>query len=154
MQPSKLLTEASVLASLRAGSKEHVLEQIARALGAQHGLDSQPIFEGLKEREQFGSTSVGHGIAIPHAKLPNIDRIFGFFARLEKPVDFDALDEEPVDLLFALVAPENAGVDHLRTLANVARLLRDPVMAGKLRGATDAAALYTLLTGAERSHAA
>lgn len=154
MQTSDLLSEHSVLSSLRVSGKDHAFEQIARAIGSLHGLDAKRIFQALREREQLGSTGVGAGIAIPHAKLPSLERIVGFFARLEKPIDFAALDEEPVDLMFVLVAPEAAGADHLRALANVARLLRDPVMAEKLRGTTEPTALYTLLVGAERSHAA
>jgi len=154
MKLKGLLGEASIAASLRVSSKDQAFEHIARAISKLHGVDEKRLFEGLREREQLGSTGVGNGIAIPHAKLASVDRILGFFARLEKPIEFDAIDEEPVDLLFVLIAPENAGADHLRALAHVARMLRDADMAEKLRATTDPAAIYTLLSEAERSQAA
>lgn len=154
MPLSELVTEATIHGSLRAGTKAQAFDLIARRIGSIYQLDSGRILSGLNEREELGTTSVGHGIAIPHAKLPNIQRIIGFFARLERPIAFGALDEEPVDLIFALIAPEHAGADHLRALANVARILRNPVMAANLRATTEVAALYTLLVRAERSHAA
>ena len=100
------------------------------------------------------STGIGHGIAIPHGKLAKVDRLFGLFARLEKPIDFEALDGEPVDLVFLLVAPEAAGADHLKALARVARVLRDPATTQKLRAARDADAMYAVLTQTPTSNAA
>ncbi len=99
----------------------------------------------MQQREKLGSTGVGNGIAIPHGKLPKLDRLFGVFARLERPVDFEALDGQPVDLVFLLLAPEAAGADHLKALARVARLLRDSEVARKLRDSRDAEALYAVL---------
>ncbi len=104
------------------------------------------MFEVLMQREKLGSTGVGNGIAIPHGKLPNLGKLFGLFARLDRPVDFEALDGQPVDLVFLLLAPETAGADHLKALARVARLLRDPDVARKLRDSRDAEALYAVLT--------
>jgi PTS system nitrogen regulatory IIA component len=97
------------------------------------------------QREKLGSTGVGNGIAIPHGKLPNLAKLFGLFARLERPVDFEALDGQPVDLVFLLLAPAGAGADHLKALARVARLLRDPDIASKLRDSRDAEAIYAVL---------
>ena len=100
----------------------------------------------MLQREKLGSTGVGNGIAIPHGKLPKLDKLFGLFARLDRPIDFDALDGQPVDLIFLLLAPEAAGADHLKALARVARLLRDPHVANKLRESRDAEALFAVLT--------
>ena len=109
------------------------------------GQNERAIFEILLQREKLGSTGVGNGIAIPHGKLPKLGKLFGLFARLDRPVDFEALDGQPVDLVFLLLAPEGAGADHLKALARVARLLRDPEVARKLRDSRDAEALYAVL---------
>ena len=111
-------------------------------------------FEVLTERERLGSTGLGAGIAIPHGKLPELRRLHGFFARLERPIDFAAVDDRPVDLIFALLAPENAGADHLKALARISRLLRSAAICGKLRGTDNADALYALLTDGSASAAA
>jgi PTS system nitrogen regulatory IIA component len=108
----------------------------------------------LLERERLGTTGVGNGIAIPHGKLPGLRQLYGLFARLETPIDFDAVDEQPVDLIFLLLAPEAAGADHLKALARVSRLLRDRAVCEKLRGADQADAMYALLTESAASHAA
>ena len=102
-------------------------------------------FDALQERESLGPTGVGNGVAIPHGKLPKLGNVFGLFARLERPVDFEALDGQPVDLVFLLLAPEGAGADHLKALARVARLLRDPETARKLRASNGAEAIYAVL---------
>ncbi|MES1155796.1 MAG: PTS sugar transporter subunit IIA, partial [Pseudorhodoplanes sp.] len=103
------------------------------------------VFETLLQREKLGSTGIGHGIAIPHGKLSKLERLFGLFARLDRPIDFESLDGQPVDLIFLLLAPEGAGADHLKALARVARLLRDPDTASKLRDSRDADAIYAVL---------
>src|SRR5205814_8656466 len=103
------------------------------------------IFESLWQRERLGSTGIGEGIAIPHGKLPGLDHLFGLVARLERPIDFEALDGQPVDIIFLLLAPEGAGADHLKALARVARALREPEVARKLRNSHDADALYAVL---------
>jgi PTS system nitrogen regulatory IIA component len=108
----------------------------------------------LIERERLGTTGVGNGIAIPHGKLSNLDRLYGLFARLERPVDFNAIDEKPVDLIFLLLAPETAGADHLKALARVSRLLRDASICEKLRGTETSDALYALLTQSMEHRAA
>lgn len=149
-----LITPRSILANLRAGSKKQTLQELARKAAEVTGQHERAIFDVLVERERLGTTGVGHGIAIPHGKLPNLDHVFGVFARLERPIDFDAIDEQPVDLIFLLLAPETAGADHLKALARVSRLLRDAAMCEKLRGSDSADAIYALLTQSEASHAA
>ena len=118
------------------------------------GLHERAIFDVLMEREKLGTTGVGNGIAIPHGKLANLDRLYGLFARLENPIDFQSIDEQPVDLIFLLLAPETAGADHLKALARVSRLLRDQVACEKLRGTDDGEALFALLTESSATQAA
>lgn len=149
-----LISPRSIIANLRAGSKKQALQELARKAAEVTGQHERTIFDVLLERERLGTTGVGHGIAIPHGKLSSLDRVYGFFARLERPVDFDAIDEQPVDLMFLLLAPESAGADHLKALARVSRLLRDGSMCEKLRGSDNADAIYALLTQTEASHAA
>ena len=150
----ELITPASIIANLRAGNKKQALQELARKASDLTGQHERMIFDVLLERERLGTTGVGQGIAIPHGKLANLDRVYGLFARLERPIDFDAIDEQPVDLMFLLLAPEQAGADHLKALARVSRLLRDHAVCEKLRGSTSADALYALLTQTEASHAA
>jgi PTS system nitrogen regulatory IIA component len=149
-----LIAPDAIVPNLRANSKKQVLQELARRAAEVAGAPERAVFEVLLERERLGTTGVGHGIAIPHGKLPELDRVHGLFARLEKPVDFDAIDEQPVDLLFLLLAPEQAGADHLKALARVSRLLRDGSLCEKLRGADSADAIYALLTHQEASRAA
>jgi nitrogen PTS system EIIA component len=130
---------------LKVNSKKQLLQELAARAAELSGQSERTILEILQQREKLGSTGVGNGIAIPHGKLAKLDRLFGLFARLDRPIDFEALDDQPVDLVFLLLAPENAGADHLKALARVARLLRDPETARKLRGSRDAEALYTVL---------
>jgi PTS system nitrogen regulatory IIA component len=149
-----LITPKSIIPNLRAGSKKQALQELARKAAELTGQHERAVFDVLLERERLGTTGVGHGIAIPHGKLQGLDRVHGLFARLERPVDFDAIDEQPVDLIFLLLAPEAAGADHLKALARVSRLLRDGSMCERLRGADSADALYALLTHQETSNAA
>lgn len=148
-----LITPHAILPSLKAGSKKQALQDMARKASELTGQHERAIFDVLLERERLGTTGVGHGIAIPHGKLSNLDRVHGVFARLERPIDFDAIDEQPVDLIFLLLAPDHAGADHLKALARVSRLLRDQSMCEKLRGSDSADAIYALLTQHEASHA-
>ncbi len=143
---SDLLAPGAVLSSLKVNSKKQAIQELAEKAAELTGLPEREIFETLLQRERLGSTGVGSGIAIPHGKLPKIGRLFGLFARLDRPIDFDSLDSEPVDLVFLLLAPEAAGADHLKALARVARVLRDPQTAAKLRATRDATALHALLT--------
>ena len=112
------------------------------------------MIDALIEREGLGPTGVGQGIALPHARLSGVDRVCGLFLRLEKAINFDAVDRQPVDLVFALVAPEDAGVEHLKALALVSRTLRDPAICAKLRANSDAATLHTILTELQATQAA
>jgi nitrogen PTS system EIIA component len=154
MDLSDVITPEAILPSLKANSKKQVLQAIAEKAAAMTGVEERDIFDTLNKREKLGSTGVGGGIAIPHGKLAKLDQIFGMFARLPKPIDFEALDETPVDLIFLLLAPESAGADHLKALARVARLFREPGIAGKLRASSDASALYAVLTESAADHAA
>ncbi len=147
-----LITPQAILANLKASSKKQALQDMARRAAELTGQHERAVFDVLLERERLGTTGVGHGIAIPHGKLPNLDRVQGVFARLERPIDFDAIDDQPVDLIFLLLAPEHAGADHLKALARVSRLLRDQGMCEKLRGSDSADAIYALLTQQETSH--
>ncbi|HYE00662.1 MAG TPA: PTS IIA-like nitrogen regulatory protein PtsN [Alphaproteobacteria bacterium] len=149
-----LITPRAILPSLRATSKKQALQELAKRASELTGQHERGVFDVLLERERLGTTGVGHGIAIPHGKLASLDRVYGVFARLERPIDFDAIDEQPVDLLFLLLAPEAAGADHLKALARVSRLLRDQAVCEKLRGCTTADAIYAVLTQTEASHAA
>ena len=141
-----LIKPDAVISTLKANSKKQVIQALAESAAEATGIDERQIFETLLQREKLGSTAVGGGIAIPHGKLPNLERIFGLFARLTKPIDFEALDDQPVDLVFLLLAPEGAGADHLKALAQIARLFREPGVVGKLRASSDKAALYEVLT--------
>ena len=154
MELVDLLTPESVISKLHATSKKQALQEIARRAAEITGLNERTIFDVLLERERLGSTGVGGGIAIPHGKLPDLTRLYGLFARLERSIEFDAIDERPVDLIFVLLAPEAAGADHLKALARVSRLLRDRSVCEKLRGSETPEALYALLTEPAASHAA
>lgn len=135
-----------VLADLRAGSKKQVLADLAKAAAEIAGVHERVIFDILVERERLGSTGLGNGIAIPHGRIPGITRVYELFARLGTPVDFEALDNQPVDLIYLLLAPSDAGADHLKALARVSRLLRDGPTCAKLRGSDSEAALTSVLT--------
>lgn len=141
-----LISPHAILPNLKAGNKKQALQEMARKASELTGQHERAIFDVLLERERLGTTGVGHGIAIPHGKLSSLDRVHGVFARVERPIDFDAIDEQPVDLIFLLLAPEQAGADHLKALARVSRLLRDQSMCEKLRGAQSGDAMYALLT--------
>ncbi|WP_026784977.1 PTS IIA-like nitrogen regulatory protein PtsN [Pleomorphomonas koreensis] len=149
-----LLVIEAILPRLKAATKKQALQEMAAKAATLTRRDERDIFETLMQREKLGSTGVGHGVAIPHGKLPGLDRLVGVFALLDKPIDFDSLDGEPVDVMFLLLAPESAGADHLKALARIARVLRDDETAAKLRAADDAAAMYALLTDNVRSDAA
>jgi len=145
MDLSDLISRDAVLAGLKAKSKKQVIQELSSKAAELTGLTEREIFDTLLQRERLGSTGVGHGMAIPHGKLNRLDKLVGLFARLDKPIDFDALDDEPVDLVFLLLAPENAGADHLKALARIARQLRDTSVISQLRETSDAEELYTIL---------
>ncbi len=154
MDLSDLVSQKSIMPSLKAGSKKQLLQLLAEKASQVTGLSERDVFDTIMQREKLGSTGVGNGIAIPHGKLKNVKNITGIFARLETPVDFEALDDEPVDLVFMLLAPETAGADHLKALSRIARILREADMVKKLRATKDAAALFAFLTEQPNSHAA
>lgn len=146
MELEDLVRPEGVLAHLKVTSKKQALQELAARAAALTGVSERSIFETLLERERLGSTGVGQGIAIPHGKLGEMDRLHGLFARLDTPIDFESVDDQPVDLIFLLLAPESAGADHLKALARVSRLLRNGAVVEKLRATDDAAALYAILT--------
>ena len=150
----EFLSPEAVLPALRVNAKKQALHEIAAHASSLTALEERPIFESLWQRERLGSTGIGDGIAIPHGKLPGLDHLFGLVARLERPIDFEALDGQPVDIIFLLLAPEGAGADHLKALARVARVLRDPGTPERIRGTRDAAALYAVMTQTSAPRAA
>jgi nitrogen PTS system EIIA component len=154
MEISDLIEPRAVVATLRAANKKQALQEIARRASEITGEPERAIFDVLIERERLGTTGVGSGIAIPHGKLSALKRLYGVFARLEKPIDFESIDGQPVDLIFLLLAPGGAGADHLKALARVSRLLRDRAICEKLRGSDSPEALYALLTENAQSDAA
>src|SRR6476659_10598380 len=145
MPTTDLVSPNAIIPALKVNGKKQALQEIAAKAAVLTGQSEKAILEILLQREKLGSTGVGNGVAIPHGKLAKLGNVFGLFARLERPVDFEALDGQPVDLIFLLLAPEGAGADHLKALARVARLLRDPEIARKLRESRDAEALYAVL---------
>lgn len=141
-----IVAPAAIIPALKVSDKKQALAELASRAAKLSGLDERAIFETLFQRESLGSTGIGQGIAIPHGKLAKLDHLFGVFARLDRPIDFGALDGQPVDLMFLLLAPEGAGADHLKALARIARLMRDPEIASKLRQSRDAESIYAVLT--------
>ena len=154
MEIVDLLSPDAVLPALKASGKKQLLQELAHHAARLTQLPERRIFETLIERERLGSTGMGQGIAIPHGRLAGLSHIVGLFARLEMPVGYEAVDEQPVDLVFLLLAPETAGADHLKALARISRLLREGSAVEKLRASKDAAALYAVLTEEAASHAA
>jgi PTS system nitrogen regulatory IIA component len=154
MTLTDLVAPNAILPALKVNAKKQAIQELAARAAALTGQNERAILEVLLQREKLGSTGVGNGVAIPHGKLPKLGRLFGLFARLERPIDFEALDEQPVDLIFLLLAPEAAGADHLKALARVARLLRDPDNAKRLRESRDADAIYAVLAMPPASSAA
>lgn len=154
MDLGDLISPEGVIPSLKSKSKKQVLQELATRAADLTEIDQREIFDTLLQRERLGSTGVGNGIAIPHGKIASMDKIVCLFARLDEPIDFDSVDGEPVDLIFLLLAPEGAGADHLKALAHISRLLREPDATEKLRGSADKTALYSLLTEPAASHAA
>jgi PTS system nitrogen regulatory IIA component len=154
MDLGDILAKEGVIPSLAAKSKKQALLELSERAGELTGTTSREIIDCLMQRERLGSTGLGRGIAVPHVKLRNLSRIHCLFARLKAPIDFDALDGEPVDLVFLLLAPEHASGDHLKALARISRLLREPKTLEQLRSARDRSALYGVLTAPATSHAA
>lgn len=135
-------------------SKKRLFHDLSELAGGACGLAPAEALNALQERESLGPTGVGKGVALPHARIGGLDRVCGVFLRLEKPVDFDAVDRQPVDLVFALFAPQGSGVDHLKALARVSRTLRDPAICAKLRSTDNPSALYAIITDQTATKAA
>ena len=154
MPLTDIVAPNAIVPALKVNNKKQALQELARRAAELSGQNERAILEVLLQRERLGSTAVGSGVAIPHGKLPTLNRLFGLFARLERAIDFEALDNQKVDLVFLLLAPESAGADHLKALARVARLLRDPEIARKLRESRDVDAIYGVLKLAPASSAA
>lgn len=154
MDLSDLIEASAVMPALKANSKKQLLQLLAEKAADITGIPEREIFDTILQRERLGSTGVGNGIAIPHGKLPGVKQITGVFAQLVTPVDFEALDDQPVDLVFLLLAPEGAGADHLKALSRIARVLRNADIVAKIRGTKDAAAIHSFLSEAPASHAA
>lgn len=154
MSLDDLLSPDAIAPSLKAGGKKQALQDLAARAGKLAGLPERLVFDTLLQREHLGSTGLGQGVAVPHGRVAGLERMFGYFARLEKPIAFDAVDDEPVDLIFLLLGPESAGADHLKALARVARVFRSQGVAAKLRATADRDALYAVLTQAAAPNAA
>lgn len=154
MELSTILKPDAVRVVSHLSSKKRLFQDLGELSAAVYGLKEAEVVDALQERESLGPTGVGQGVALPHARLKGLDQVAGLFLRLEKPLDFDSIDRQPVDLVFALFAPEEAGVDHLKALALVSRTLRDQGVCQKLRANTDPAILHAVLTEAPASRAA
>ena len=148
------LSPEAVVTGLRVAGKKQALQELSAQAGRLTGLDQRLVFEALLQRERLGSTGIGEGVAIPHGKMPGLQHMFGLVARLERPIDFEALDSQPVDILFLLLAPEAAGADHLKALARVARALREPSVLERIRAVRDPNAVYAILAQASTPQAA
>ena len=154
MDLAKLLTPGSVRVLSHATSKKRLFQELAEVAAAAWKLPAGPALDGLLERESLGPTGVGQGIALPHARIEGLDRIVGVFVRLERPLDYDSVDRQPVDLVFALFAPRDSGVDHLKALALVSRTMRDAATCTKLRANADPLKLHAILTESRAPQAA
>jgi PTS system nitrogen regulatory IIA component len=149
-----LLDRQTIIANMRATSKKQALQELAARAAHVTGQHERAIFDTLLERERLGSTGVGRGVAIPHGKLAGLDQVAGVFAKCDRPIDFDAIDDQPVDLIFLLLAPEGAGADHLKALARVSRLLRDDGLCRKLRGCDNADGILAVVNENANANAA
>ncbi|MBV1896529.1 MAG: PTS sugar transporter subunit IIA [Rhodobacteraceae bacterium] len=154
MELTDILKPEAVKVLSAASSKKRLFQDIGDLAQNAYMLDAANTVEALLERENLGPTGVGHGVALPHARLPNLDAIAGIFVMLEKPIDFGSIDRQPIDIAFALFAPENAGVEHLKALALVSRTLREPSLCAKLRANLDATTLYAILAESQSVQAA
>lgn len=154
MDLTTILKPAAVKVVGSLTSKKRLFHELGDIAAGAYGISAAKAVDALLERESLGPTGVGHGVALPHARLDSIDRVCGVFLRIERPLDFDSVDRQPVDLVFALFAPEDAGVDHLKALALVSRTMRDGSLCAKLRANDDAATLHAMLTEAPRIQAA
>jgi len=154
MTINEILTPESVRSISTVSSKKRLFQELAEQAAASYGLPQSVVLEALQERENLGPTGVGQGVALPHARLDELDKVVAVFLRLDKPVDFEASDRQPVDLFFCLLAPTNAGVEHLKALALVSRTMRMSQVCAKLRANDHPMTLFTILTDLESSKAA
>ena len=154
MELSKLLMPGAVRFIGQLTGKKRLFQELGEIAAQAYALNASVATDGLQERESLGATGVGHGIALPHARLDDLDRIVAVFLRMDKPLDYDSVDRQPVDLIFGLFAPKESGVDHLKALALVSRTMRDPGVCAKLRANTDPAKLHAILTEARTMQAA
>lgn len=154
MDLSTILKPEAVKVISAASSKKRLLHDLGDLAASAYALDVTTVVDALQDRESLGPTGVGHGVALPHARLDGLDKVSGAFVLLEKPVDFEAVDRQPVDIAFALFAPKEAGVEHLKALALVSRTLRESSICAKLRANHDAQTLFTILTEAQKVQAA
>lgn len=154
MQLSTIVQPSAVRTLAHCTSKKRLFQELADLAEQIYGLDPGQTLDALQERESLGPTGVGHGVALPHARLHGLDRVVGLFIKLEKPLDFDAVDRQPVDLIFALLAPKDSGVDHLKALALTSRTMRDAALRDKLRANSDPSALHAMLTSGSGAKAA
>ena len=143
---SEILSPEAILTSIKASSKKRVLQEISIAVENFYGLNQSEVFLALQEREDLGPTGMGHGVAIPHARITSLKSIKGLFAKLIKPLDFGSMDSQNVDLIFVLIAPHESGANHLKALAKISRILRNKTTCEKLRSTVDKSALYSILT--------
>lgn len=154
MQISTIIRPAAVKVMANVSSKKRLFQELGEIVASAYGLDADAAFNALQEREALGPTGVGHGVALPHARIPGLEKVVGAFVRIEKPLDFDAVDRQPVDLVFALFAPDGSGVEHLKALALVSRTMRDAAICAKLRANDDPDTLHTILTESQATRAA
>lgn len=154
MQLSTFLRPDAIKSLSQVSSKKRLFQELSELAQTAYGLSAADTVDALQERESLGPTGVGHGVALPHARMHGVDQVAGVFIRLEKPLDFDSVDRQPVDLIFALLAPKSSGVDHLKALALVSRTLRNSEVCSKLRANDDAATLHAVLSGAAGVQAA
>jgi len=154
MELSNILLPETVRVIGQVSGKKRLFQQLGEVMAAAHNIDASHAAKALQDRENLGPTGVGHGVALPHARISGLTSVVGAFLRIEKPVDFDSVDRQPVDLIFALFAPLDSGVEHLKALALVSRTMRDSAICAKLRANADPATLHTLLTDTQASQAA
>ena len=154
MDFATILSSDAVKILTSTSSKKRLMQDIGDLVGQAYDLKSDEIVDALLTRESLGPTGVGHGVALPHARLEGLDRVVGAFVLLEKPIDFDSVDRQPVDVAFALFAPADAGVEHLKALALVSRTLRNAAICNKLRSNPDAGTIYAILTQEQATQAA
>ncbi|PHQ99045.1 MAG: PTS lactose transporter subunit IIC [Marinosulfonomonas sp.] len=154
MELSSILMPEAVRTIGQVTSKKRLFQQLGEIVATAYDLDASTAVEALQNRENLGPTGVGHGVALPHARIAGLDSVVGAFLRVEKPLDFDSVDRQPVDLVFTLFAPLDSGVEHLKALALVSRTMRDSTICAKLRANTDPATLHALLTDSQTTKAA